>query len=147
MPITWERLLTYEKPLEIGINEFILYIPIPFAQRFNMERIFIEAYSDRKRNEVIHELERKITENGGWIMDHQMFSNKSISFWVVTSQLKLEQIFNDLKGIELNMNPDRINSILLTFRSMENSENIILSLTINFINNYSDLDVKMPFNT
>lgn len=112
-----------------------------------MERIFIEAYSDRKRNEVIHELDRKITENGGWVMDHQMFSNQSISLWVVTNRLKLEQIFNDLKRIELTMNPDRLNSILLTIRSMDGSENIILSLTINFINNYSDLKVKIPLNT
>lgn len=112
-----------------------------------MERIFIEAYSDRKRNEVIHELERKITENGGWIMDHQMFSNKSITLWVVTNRLKLEQIFNDLQGIELNMNPERLNSILVSFSSMEASENIILFLSINFINNYSDLKIKIPLST
>jgi hypothetical protein len=112
-----------------------------------MERIFIEAFSDRKRNDVLHELERKITENGGWIMDHQMFSNKSISLGVVTNRLKLEHIFNDLQGIELNMNPDRLNSILLTFSSMEGSENIILALTINFMNNYSDLKVKIPLNS
>jgi hypothetical protein len=112
-----------------------------------MERIFIEAYSIRKRNDVIHELERKITDNGGWIMDHQMFSNKSISLWVVTSRVKLEQMFTDLKMIDLNMNSDRLNSILLAFQSNGNLENIILSLTINFINDYSDLKVKVPTST
>lgn len=110
-----------------------------------MERIFIEAYSDRERNDVIHELERKITDNGGWIMDHQMFSKKSISLWVVTDRLKLEKMFNDLKTIELNMNSERVNSILLAFQANHDPENIILSLTINFINYYSDLKVKLPF--
>jgi hypothetical protein len=109
-----------------------------------MERIFIEAYCDRERNEVIHELERKITDNGGWIMDHQMFSNKSISLWVVTDRVKLEKMFNDLKLIELNMNAERLNSILLAFQSNHDPENVILFLTINFINNYSNLKIKIP---
>jgi len=109
-----------------------------------MERIFIEAYSDRDRNEVIHELEKKITQNGGWIMDHQMFSNQSISLWVVTDRVKLEKMFNDLRRINLNMNSDRLNNVLLTSKSVEDPENIILSLSINFINNYSDKQVKIP---
>jgi hypothetical protein len=112
-----------------------------------MERIFIEAYSDRKRNEVIHELERKIAENGGWIMDHQMFSNESISLCVVINRIKLEQIINDLQRIDLNMNSDRLNSIFLAFKSIEESENIILSLSINFINDYSGLKVNIPVST
>lgn len=127
------------------MNFFCIFQVLSLLEHIFMERIFIEAYSDRERNDVIHELERKITDNGGWIMDHQMFSKKSISLWVVTDRLKLEKMFNDLKTIELNMNSERVNSILLAFQANHDPENIILSLTINFINYYSDLKVKLPF--
>jgi len=110
----------------------------------NMERIFIEGYSDRQRNELIHEVEKTIAENGGWIMDHQMFSNKSISLWVVTDYLKLGKMFNDLKLIQVNMNSERLDTILGNNHPIEDPEPIMLSLSINFINHYPDLAVKTP---
>jgi hypothetical protein len=109
-----------------------------------MERIIIEAYCFRQRNELLHELEKKITENGGWIMDHQMFSNKSISLSVVAARLKLEKIFTDLKLIELNMNPGRLESILLEQPEKDEAENIILCLSINFVNNFSSQTIRIP---
>jgi hypothetical protein len=108
-----------------------------------MEKINVEALSARPRNDLLHELEKKITENGGWVMDHQMFSNTSISLWVVIENVKLEKIFTDLQLIGLDLNSRRIESIMLDKVENHALENIILSLTISFINSLSTKSLRI----
>jgi hypothetical protein len=107
-----------------------------------MARIFIEGFTDRPRNELIHEVEKVIARNGGWTMDHQIFSNKSISLWIVTDNLKIGKMFDEFKMIRINMNPERMKTILNTYHLSEDPEPILLSFSINLINNYSDLKVN-----
>jgi hypothetical protein len=109
-----------------------------------MERINIEAYSFRQQNDLLHELEKTITDNGSWIMDHQKFSNRSVSLWVVTDTFKLEKIFNDLRMIELELNDERIEGILMTKLEIHEPESIILSLNINFMNHFSKETMRLP---
>lgn len=108
-----------------------------------MERINIEAYSFRQRNDLLHELEKTITENGSWIMDHQLFANRSISLSVVTDTFKLEKIFNDLRLIELDLNDDRIEGILMSKLEYREPESIILCLSINIMRQHNGKSVSL----
>ncbi len=109
-----------------------------------MDRIFVEAYCGHLKNEIIHKVQKVISENGGWIADHQMFSDKSVTLLIETDHLKLEKIFEDFKMIELNMNSNRLNTILLGFPQDQNPGKINLYMVINFIDNHSNQQMNIP---
>jgi len=109
-----------------------------------MDRIFVEAYCSHLRNEIIHKIQKVISENGGWIVDHQMFSDKSITLLIETDNLKLEKMFHDFQMIEVNMNSNRLNTILLGFPQDQNPGKINLYMVINFMENHSSRQIKVP---
>jgi hypothetical protein len=109
-----------------------------------MERINIEAYSSLQRNDLLHLLEKKITENGGWVMDHRMFSNLSVNLWVVTDTMKLDKIIDEFSSIGLDLNKERIESTLLKKENGGTPENIMLTLTVNLMNSLSGNEIKIP---
>ena len=110
-----------------------------------MTRILVEAFSPSARHEVIHLIERIIAENGGWVVDHRIFSHESITLDVEINSLMIENIIHDLNGLGLKINSTRIMDQLSYVNPGKESYIVNLSFIVNFTpGDYQTIKVGMP---
>lgn len=67
------------------------------------ERLFIQAITRQPRIEVTALAERAITDSGGWILDHHLFSNLAISLTFEIAAANVARLCDGLcaTGLEL----------------------------------------------
>jgi len=72
-------------------------------------RLFIQAVTRRPRIEMTALAERAVTDSGGWILDHHLFSNIAISLTFEIATASLARLLDELcaTGLELTSDSHR----------------------------------------
>lgn len=113
------------------------------------ERVFIEATTTVNRYEMTALVERAITESGGWVLDHHLFSNLSMSLAFEISDRKLNTLLEALRATGLRLSRQSADAIVTLASSLDLVQDqpeafVEGHLQITFIHNEPDLRREVP---
>ena len=93
--------------------------------------LILEAYSSKKKNEVIFEIKSAISKSEAWISDFSTFSDKLIHFDIETEYNNLNTLYLALKAKEIkfyNSSDDQLKQLDISKLKGE----LFISLNISF---------------
>ena len=100
-----------------------------------MKRIFWTGYCNKERTTAIYEIE-KILSNYGFVTDFRRFSDISISMTIEIEELKIDQLYSDLKKY-LSLNSfEKLNS--------DSNNECIIYLNTSFVKGTGNLIIEVP---
>ena len=112
-------------------------------------RIFLDAFTRLPRNEMITRAERAISESGGWVLAHHLYSNLAISLAFEITVANMAGLLDHLHETALTLTSTSV-AELMSFEKgclgskAESNENVIAYLHITFIHNEPDLRRDVP---
>ena len=112
-------------------------------------RIFLNAVTRLPRNEMITRAERAISESGGWVLGHHLYSNLAISLAFEITVANMAGLLDHLQETALALTSESV-AKLTSFAKVElgsktnSNESVTGYLHITFIHNEPDLRRDVP---
>lgn len=94
--------------------------------------LILEAFSSKKKNTIIFNVQQAINISDAWISDYNSHSEKIISFTVECSHSRLKDLYNNLQNSGINFYDYSIEQVDL-LESGKAKGDMLISLIISFI--------------
>ena len=102
-----------------------------------MDFLRLEIITDQERNSVITTVKDVITSVGGWIIDHQLFSNAAAS-------INFEVGYRDLDGLIKKLEAKSLKAEIINDCARDKDGDLRCGVAIIFIHNEPDLKREVP---
>ena len=108
------------------------------SNQHELNKINLQGFTSRSRNEIIEELKQTISTNGGYILNFNFYSDLAISFTIEIEEQHLMKLYRGLSQV-INVN----NSFPSHLDSDSNKDYWVL-LSVSFTKGTGDYRIDIP---